>query len=382
MNIAVIFGGNSVEHEVSIITANQILTTQTKYNLIPVYVSKQNNFYSSDSFLDIKTFNDLDKVVSTNKAVNFQKKNQKVVLSTSGLMSKSIEIDAAINCMHGGLGESGSISGFLDTFDLAYSSSSVLGASVGQDKVVMKDILKANGFKQTNYRVAYKHMDIEQINELCLQLNYPVIIKPANLGSSVGISIVKDQGMLETCFHEAFKYDRKVVIEEFISDFREINMSVLVNTNEMICSSSEEVFGEDEVLSYQDKYLSGSKSSKGAGMANVKRQVPANIDEKLVLKMEEIVKNASMVLNVFGVVRYDLMLVDNEIYINEVNTIPGSLSFYLWINKGISTEMLVTKLVEGALNRKREEKMRIASFETSILSNFSGSKGSKNGTKA
>ena len=214
-------------------------------------------------------------------------------------------------------------------------------------------------------------------------MGYPVIVKPASLGSSVGITFVKDSEGIEKAIDEAIKYDTKVVIEKAVSNLVEVNCSVLGNYENQQTSVLEEVMSTAEFLTYQDKYLGGGKGKLGTigskGMAGASRIIPARLDEKTTLKVKEIAKEAFKALNLSGVCRIDFLIdgSTNKVYINEPNTIPGSLSFYLWEKSGKSYEELLDEMITIAIKKYKLRHQKTFSFDTNILSNFSGTKGVK-----
>ncbi len=373
MNVGVLFGGNSVEHEVSIITANQAMK-QCMKNVIPLYVSKDLRIYTGTELLEMENYQNLEELIKKLTEVRFVKEGNKTFVKANSFWKRQqMEIDVVLMCMHGSFGEMGVMQGMLDFFQIPYTSSTVLGSSIGQDKVVMKDILKANNFEVIDY------ISIYETDDYCAKIKdfgLPVIIKPATLGSSVGIQIIRDEAeIIEKCL-EAFQYERKVIVERFVNSFREVNVSV-IGYHDYEVSEIEEVFMDDELLSYKDKYERNKKSSKGAGMANLSRVIPADLNSELVLKIEKLALKAARVLNTCGVVRFDLMIVDDCVYITEVNNIPGSLSFYLWEAKGLKFADLLDRLLVDAIARHRDYENKLTSYETNILSNYHGSKGVK-----
>ena len=260
----------------------------------------------------------------------------------------------------------------------------VTASAVGMDKYVTKAILKDNGIPVLDCMQFttgdYRDVDamVAAIEE---RLGYPVIIKPVNLGSSVGISVAKDRAHLVQSIDDAFLYASKIIVEHAITNLREINCSVLGDDEEAIPSECEEPLHSQDILSYEDKYMSNSKSGASKGMASVSRKIPAEISEEMRDRVRSIAVKAFHCLGCNGVARMDFMIDgDNgELYFNEINTIPGSLAFYLWEPVGISYPELLDKMIALALKRQREEKALTFSFDTNILDqqSLSGLKGSK-----
>lgn len=398
LNIAVFFGGESVEHEVSIISAHQAIEAldKNKYNVIPVYVSKERKLYVSDLLKDISNYKDLKHLISQCTQVSITSEDNRVVIrpaKPSLFGPKELgTIDVAIPVMHGTNGEDGTIQGFFEMLKVPYAGCDLYGAAIGQDKVLQKNVLNDNNLPITNWFWVYgSEMDTHQseILDKVHRLIYPVIIKPARTGSSVGISIAHNDEEYLACFDEARQYDEKIITEKVVKPMREINCSVVGDSYSCVASVLEEVssVSQDELLSFSDKYLGGSKSAKSEGskgMASTARIVPAPLTDEQTRPIQQLAKETFRVLGTSGVCRIDfLMDADTKkVYVNEINTIPGSLAFYLWKAAGVSFSELMDKLVELALDRERRRSKMTFSYETNILSNFSassakGSKGSK-----
>ena len=398
LNIAVFFGGESVEHEVSIISAHQAIEAldKNKYNVIPVYVSKERKLYVSDLLKDMSNYKDLKHLISQCTQVSITSEDNRVVIrpvKPSLFGPKELgTIDVAIPVMHGTNGEDGTIQGFFEMLKVPYAGCDLYGAAIGQDKVLQKNVLSDNNLPITNWFWVYgSEMDTHQneILDKVHRLIYPVIIKPARTGSSVGISIAHNDEEYLACFDEARQYDEKIITEKVVKPMREINCSVVGDSYSCVASVLEEVssVSQDELLSFSDKYLGGGKSSKSQGskgMASTARIVPAPLTDEQTRLVQQLAKETFRVLGTSGVCRIDfLMDADTKkVYVNEINTIPGSLAFYLWQAAGVSFSELMDKLVELALDRERRRSKMTFYYETNILSNFSassakGSKGSK-----
>ena len=398
LNIAVFFGGESVEHEVSIISAHQAIEAldKNKYNVIPVYVSKERKLYVSDLLKDMSNYKDLKHLISQCTQVSITSEDNRVVIrpvKPSLFGPKELgTIDVAIPVMHGTNGEDGTIQGFFEMLKVPYAGCDLYGAAIGQDKVLQRNVLSDNNLPITNWFWVYgSEMDTHQneILDKVHRLIYPVIIKPARTGSSVGISIAHNDEEYLACFDEARQYDEKIITEKVVKPMREINCSVVGDSYSCVASVLEEVssVSQDELLSFSDKYLGGGKSSKSQGskgMASTARIVPAPLTDEQTRLVQQLAKETFRVLGTSGVCRIDfLMDADTKkVYVNEINTIPGSLAFYLWQAAGVSFSELMDKLVELALDRERRRSKMTFSYETNILSNFSassakGSKGSK-----
>jgi len=385
IKVGVIFGGKTVEHEVSIISAVQAMENidEEKYEIIPIYISKDRTWYTGKMLREIDIFSDFDNLKKYSKKVVLYNKNGRFLLQTTGFFKRVVnELDIAFPIVHGNNAEDGTLQGFLETIGIPYVGSRVIGAALGQDKVIMKQVMSAEGLPIVPYVWFYdseylidKEKNIKEIKEL----GYPVIVKPATLGSSVGITFVKDADKLEEAINEAIKYDTKIVVEKAVDNLLEVNCSVLGNYEYQETSVIEEVISSEEFLTYQDKYLGNTKGGKSKGMASANRVIPARIDEKLEKEIKELAKKTFRILNLNGVCRIDF-LVDKKkkkVYVNEPNTIPGSLSYYLWEPAGKKYPNLLDDMISLAIKDYKNRTKKINSFETNILSNYNGIKGIK-----
>ena len=385
LNVGVIFGGVSCEHEISCLTANQAINAldSSKYNIIPIYISKDSDFYSGDALFDLANYSDLGKLCESLDKVSFYKDgNATYIKPINNVFKKAKRIDVAFLSMHGTNGEDGAIQGMMEMMKIPYTSSDVLGSAIGQDKAIMKQIFKSEDIPMVDFFYFYCH-DFDnnktEIKKKAKEIGYPLICKPANLGSSVGIEIIHDEKEFEEKVREAMKYDFKLVIESMITNLKEVNISVMGSIFEAKCSVIEEVVKNDELLSYKDKYLGGSKSSKtkmpvkgSKGMASTSRIIPANITKAQQSLIEKLALKVFKVLNASGCVRIDFMIDEDsdEVYVNEINSIPGSLAFYLWKELDIDFASECDQLISDALLRFSRKEKKTYSFETNILKNY------------
>ena len=383
IKIGVMYGGTSVEHEVSIISAVQAMHNldEEKYDIIPIYMGKDKAWYTGKQLMDIELYKDMDLLKRyANQVVLYKKGNEFVLQKVKGFRRIVNTVDLILPVVHGSGVEDGSIQGFLETIGVPYVGSNVLGSALGQDKVVMKEVMKAYDLPVVPYTVAYDYemSNIEELEKKVKKVGYPVIIKPANLGSSVGITIAHTKDELETALRDAFVYENKVVIEKKIEQIIEINASVIGNYEYSEVSALEEVMGKDEILSYKDKYMGSSKTKGSKGMASASRIIPARVDEKVTEKIKEYAKETFKALNLSGVARIDFLIdkKTKDIYVNEPNTCPGSLSFYLWEACGKKYPELLDDIINIAIKDFKNKDSKIHSFETNILS-CSGLKGCK-----
>ena len=387
IKVLVIFGGESVEHEVSIISALQAMQNldESKYEAIPLYIAKDRTWYMGNMLKEVDFYKDLENNLKFATKVVLYKNNKSFYLrKVDGLFKKDIcEVDVVLPIVHGSGIEDGSLAGYLDTLGIPYVGSKILGSAIGQDKVVLKQILKSEGINIVDYTYFYDFEYLEYENEILdriKKLNYPVIVKPASLGSSIGINYVKDEKEVKNAINEAIKYDNKIVVEKAVSNLIEVNASVIGNHEYQKVSPLEEVMGLDEILSFTDKYLGNSKTKGGSkGMASTSRIIPARISEKLTNEIKETSKKVFKLLNLSGVCRIDY-LIDSKTkkyYVNEPNTCPGSLSFYLWKEEGLEYKDMLDEIITLAIKDYKNKTKKVKSFESNILKGFNGSKGSK-----
>ena len=392
IKIGVIFGGKTVEHEISIITANQAITSlnKEKYEIVPIYISKNGKMYTGEQLLELKNFKNLDNLIQQCEEivlVNNGTKANLVRVKNKKFSNNIINtIDLAFPIMHGTNGEDGAIQGFLEILGIPYVGPDVLSSSIGMDKIMMRRILKEQNIQSLDYVAFYSlnYINDEEkyINEIETKIGYPVIVKPGNLGSSIGIKKAKNRETLIEAIEFSMEFSDRIMVEKAIENLKEINCSVIGDMINATASICEEPIGSDEILSYTDKYVGKSKTKGGAknqGMATLQRKVPAEISEETAKTIQEIAVKTFKILGCNGVSRIDFMidLDDNNIYVNEINTIPGALSYYLWEATGKTFEQELDELIGLAFKRDRERQSRTYSYEQNILALGNGSKGIK-----
>lgn len=392
INLAVLFGGKSVEHEVSVISAVQAMASMNKekYNIIPVYMTKQNEFWTGEKLFDINSFRDIPELLKECTACVFVRSEGKVQLIRqkmkkfgSNLIS---DVDIAFPIVHGTNVEDGALQGYLHTLDIPYVGCDVLASAVGMDKFVMKILLKEAGFPVLDC-CRFSAFEIGRIEECAdkveSKFGYPVIVKPINLGSSVGISKASDRDSLIKSMENAFEFSDRILVEPAVVNLKEINCSVVGDSESAEASVCEEPVqaSDEDILSFEQKYVGGGKSGGSKGMATLKRKIPADITPEQDEFIRKTAVDAFRYLGCNGVTRIDFMIdMDSStIYINEINTIPGSLAFYLWEPKGVKYSELLERMIQLALKRYRMGEKINYSFDTNILAmgGSFGSKGSK-----
>ena len=390
-NIAVFYGCRSVEHEVSIISAVQAMRAidRDKYDVTPVYVTKDGEMYTGESLFTIEEYRNLPALLKKCRKVFFVRENGNVLMKfeSSGLFSKAkpVSIDVAFPVVHGTNCEDGTIQGLFEYLNLPYVGCDILSSAVGMDKAVFKDVLKNAGlpvldcvcFRAREY-MADKAAICENIKT---KIGFPLIIKPVNLGSSVGITKVKDENALDEAIMLALSFADKVLVEHAVTAIREINCSVLGDADSCEASVCEEPFMNDDILSYEDKYMGNSKNGgQSKGMASLGRKIPADLSEEKSAEIRALACKIFKAIGANGVVRIDF-IIDTEtdtVYANEINTIPGSLAFYLWEATGVKYPELCDRLIDLAFRRQRNRDNITYTIDTNILSGVSfGTKGAK-----
>lgn len=391
VNVAVFYGCRSVEHEVSIISAVQAMRAidRKKYDVTPVYVDKQGEMYTGDSLFEIEGYRNLPNLIKQCRKVYFARENGRVLMKNAEnkLFSKqkNIQIDVAFPIVHGTNCEDGTIEGLFEFLNLPYVGCDIISSAVGMDKSVFKDVLKNVGLPVLDcvcFRAKEYIADKETVTEnIKAKIGFPLIVKPVNLGSSVGITKVNSEAELDTAIMLAFSFTDRVLVEHAIENLREINCSVVGDCDDCQSSVCEEPIGNDEILSYEDKYLGGSKNSSGSkGMASLGRKIPAELDDATEKEIRELACNVFKAIGANGVVRIDFMIdtKTNTVYANEINTIPGSLAFYLWEATGVNYTALIDRLIDLAFKRSRTRDNITYTIDTNILAGVSfGTKGTK-----
>lgn len=394
IKLAVIFGGKSVEHEISVISALQACEyiDRDKYEVIPLYMTKTGEFYTGEQMGNIERYRDIPVLLKESTRVLLLNQEDRVDLVRYPMKKFGNNvlgsIDVAFPIVHGTNVEDGTLQGYLQTLGLPYVGCDVLSSAVGMNKYVMKTVFKDNDIPVLDC-ACYNLTDFAEVEDLMDRVegkfSYPVIVKPINLGSSVGISKASDRGQLEEALNLAFTFAPKVLVEPAIRQLREINCAVLGDELEAEASECEEPLNAEEILTYEDKYIGGGKSKGGSkGMASLSRAIPANISQERREEIRQMAVRAFKCLGCSGVARIDFMI-DKEtdrVYLNEINTIPGSLAFYLWEPVGVSYPQLLERMIQLALKRHRENRKLTFSFDTNVLAGVKlggvkGAKGSK-----
>lgn len=386
-NIGVFFGGRSTEHEISVISASQAMAAIDRdvYDVTPVYITKEGRWFTGEALTEVSNYRDPKKLLQQCSEVYMRPAygDSNLYLARRKMFGTDVaaHIDVAIPVLHGANGEDGTIQGLFDLIGLPFAGCDVLASANGMDKITMKMILRSEGIPVVDY-VWFTDNEwnggrdaiVEKIES---KLGYPVIVKPANLGSSVGIGTAADRRELVERVNNAAKFSQRIIVEHMVERLKEINCSVLGDADDHRSSVCEEPIKTGKFLSYEDKYMGGSKT--GQGMQASEKRIPADLPEEMSEKIRHLAGETFRVLSCHGVSRVDVMIdeKDNSVYVNEINTIPGSLSFYLWEASGISFTELMDRLVALALKRKRATDRKTFTYDQNIFALGGGVKGAK-----
>ncbi len=378
--VGVFFGGRSTEHEISVISANQAMAAMNpdKYEIVPIYISKDGHWYTGRELLTLSNYRQPEQLLQKCTEVYMRPVfgDFKLYNAKKSVFGKDVftTLDVAIPVLHGTNVEDGKFEGVLETIGLPYAGCNTLASANGMDKITMKMILRADNIPVVDYvwmtdRQWTAERD-EMIRKVEDTLGYPVIVKPADLGSSIGIGVAHDREQLIVRLDEAARFSRRLIVEHMVTALREINCSVLGEADDYQTSVLEEPIKAEEILSYGDKYM-------GGGMHAAQKRIPAELSDEMAAECRRLAGETFRVLSCHGVSRVDLIIDDDlgKVYVNEINTIPGSLSYYLWEAAGLPFDQLMDKLVKLALKRRRDEQGKTTSFTQNIFAMGGGVKG-------
>ena len=397
IQLGVMFGSRSCEHEVSIISAVQLMRAADRqlYDVIPIYISKRGEWFTGDALFEISAYTPFDEnrkgVVRVNLDITSGSGALTRMEHGRGLLGKDREVivarlDCVIPVFHGMHGEDGTIQGLLELCNIPYASSGVGASAMGMDKVYMKQYFRGAGFPVLPstwfLRRAWEEDPKAVMDRIEQELPYPVFVKPASLGSSIGVTRAKDRAALEESLKLAFEFDRKVLVEKGLENPLELNCSVLGYAGKTQASEIEMPVSGGDLLTFMDKYMAGGSTK---GMASLKRVLPAPIEPELRDKIRALSMEIFNDMDCKGVVRIDYMYdaASDGLYITEINTIPGSLAFYLWEACGMPYSRLIDEMVRCAMEAQKDKDDSNYAYSSDILSNISlgGKAGSKAGLK-
>ena len=355
-NICVIFGGKSVENEVSVITANQVLQNidKGKYKIFPVYIDKKGCFWTGKNYDKIETF----------KFFKPKNHHQIIFQANSGgifIKKKFVKIDCCLVCCHGTGGEDGSLQGLLNIINVPYTCCGVEASAVCMNKILMKKLFQYYNLPITEYQIINKDT-YKLLDNADIKIKYPIFVKPANLGSSVGINKCNNFEQVQNAINIAFYFDNQVLLEQGVENLVEYNCSTMKINNKIEASQIEQPHAWSEFLNFDDKYIrKGKKFGRKINQAKIGIRLEQKIKDMAIFVHKE--------LGLEGVVRTDFLYdkVNKKLYINEINTIPGSLSYYLWKSHKISFKDLITNLIDDAIERKHKFENVITSYNSKIF---------------
>ena len=403
LTIGVAFGGVAPEHEVSVISALQAAAAldRDRYRPIPIYIAKDGTWYTGAHLLELERFKDLDAVIKAATPVAVTPGTHGTLTLIEQPAASTLEhlrsgpprrwtIDVVFLGFHGGEGENGGVQGLCETFNVPYTGSGIFGSALGMDKIRSKILCRAREIPVVDFVALsesdWAYQEEEGLDRCEAELDYPVIVKPARLGSSIGIARADDRADLDAAIEEALRYDSEVIVERAVTELREINCAVLGDAKEATASVLEEPVAseDDEVLTFQDKYMrgeenGGAKTASGGvkagrqapeGMASLDRIIPAELSDERTETIQELAVRIFQLFDCAGVARIDFMIDEatGEVFFNEINTIPGSFSFYLWEPSGVPFDELVDRMIEIARRRHREKNGRIRYYDVNLLS--------------
>ncbi len=402
INVGVIFGGRSVENEISVLTAIQTMEAidAQKYDITPIYISKEGKWYTGAPLRDSKNYKNMESLYASCQQVYLRPiyGDNNLYSVRKPLFGSDVvaTLDVVIPALHGTNCEDGSFQGTIEMTGIPYAGCNVLASANGMDKITMKMILAQSGIPVIDYAWFSDKEWFDAREQVVAKvekaLAYPMIVKPADSGSSVGISAVHNREELEEAIENAVGYSKRIIVEKLVERLKEINCSVLGNYYECEASVCEAPIRSGEILSYADKYLGGGAAKGGAkggakcgvkesrGMHSTVREIPANLPQEQTDFIRATAVETFKALNCDGVSRIDFMIdeADGRIYVNEINTIPGSLSFYLWEASGVSFGQLTERLIEIAFQRKRDTSFKTTSYKENIFNyTIAGAKGVK-----
>ncbi|NJK78858.1 MAG: D-alanine--D-alanine ligase [Chloroflexaceae bacterium] len=380
--VAVIYGSRSVEHDVSIITAQQVMAAldKNKYDVTPIYITRKGSWYTHPSLFtgspttDIQYHNKLIEVDYSDSAIALPPDPQIHGLlspAITGLLgrTKVLPIDVAVPVVHGTYGEDGTLQGVLEMADIPYVGSGVVGSAVGMDKIMTKAVLQAHGIAAVAFtwftRREWEQHPAAVLERVQREVGLPAFVKPANLGSSIGISKATNTEQLRDAIEVAQSYDSRILVERAVEQVMEINCAVMGNY-EPFASVCEQPVSWNEFLNFDDKYL---QSGDMSGMKGAQRRIPAPISDDLTRQIQTMAVTAFRAMGCFGLARVDFLVDqrDNTVYLNEFNTTPGSFSFYLWSASGLRPVEVMDRLLELALEAHAEKRKTTFVYKSSVL---------------
>ncbi len=391
-NLLIAFGGVSPEHEVSVLTAIQAAYAleHSGRTLIPLYITKNGRWLTGEHLLDLDSYKEIKRAEEQGVPCHFALDDQGLPgLQTrpGGWLARSqwTPVDAVLCAFHGSEGENGAFQGLCETFNLPYTGSGVSASALGMDKRITKELCRRHDIPVVDDVWIREDHWIRGQDELVRQaekLGYPLYVKPVTLGSSIGVHRVGNRGELTDAVESSFRYDSGLLVEKAVHPLTEINCSVLGDDESLRTSVCEQPLGKEELLSFEDKYLQG-EGGDAKGMASASRRIPAPISDEKTAEIRELADRIFRLLDCAGVARLDFLLNRDtgKVFFNEINTIPGSFSFYLWEATELRFDRLLDELIRIAKKRHQKKNSRVRSHDINLLSQkaMKGLKGLKGG---
>lgn len=360
--ILVLFGGKSVEHDISIITTLQVAKNlPEQYSYVFVYMDKNGLWWTADNLNDSQTFINFKKFAKNRKQITILLGEKKILAKKRNKFVEFETFDGVLNCCHGNIGEDGSVQGIFKSCHTFQSCSSVTSMALCMDKAFMKDVFKSNGINSPKYicfnKCTYEKNKQSTLNQVQTKVGFPVVVKPANLGSSIGISVCKNKEEIEEAIQTAFEFDQKVLVEKLVDNLREFNCACFVYKGKLFSSSVNEVSNKSEIYTFQDKYLSENSSKQEA-------------EKKLSRKIQKLTEKIYQIFDCQGIVRVDFLFDEKkqQLFANEINSIPGSLAFYLF--KDLTFKEIITDIIEEAKFTFENQKNMVKIFDSDALKVF------------
>jgi D-alanine-D-alanine ligase len=373
--VGVIFGSRSVEHDVSIVTAQQVIQAllPSKYEVVPIYITRDGKWLTGPLLTDIKTFQaaNLEELMGIKETLisPIVQHHGMITPPISGTFGRNAlrRLDVIFPVVHGTHGEDGTLQGLFELADLPYVGCGVMASAVANDKIATKALLKEHGIPVLDY-VAFQRQDWLNDREAVLQrieskLAYPLFVKPATLGSSIAISRPADRQAAIAAIDVALNFDRRAIVESALVDSMEINGAVLGN-NEFRASVLEHPVSFQDFLTYEDKYM---RSGSPDGMKGAERVIPAPLPDEMTARIRQVAIDAFKAVDGRGTARIDFLLKEGNVYVNEINTMPGSLAFYLWQAEGMTPAMLVDELIRLAHDAAAEKRRTTYDYRTGLV---------------
>ena len=366
MKVAVFYGGKSCERDISVITALQAMGNMSEHTLLPIYIT-DNAMYTGSGMQNLNTYRDM----KLDKMTELLVKAGVIYSFKSNKLKELMKPDCALICCHGGTGENGCLQGLLEINDIPYTSAGVLASAIGMDKVMMKRVFAEMLLNIVPYTTVTKEMICEDMDSAIKKveslLAYPVIIKPCTLGSSIGIKIAKDRAELTEGLITASYFDKMIIVETALMDMTEINCAAVKQDGRIIVSACERPISWHEYLSFEDKYINKSKSMEAAV-----RELPAKLIDSTAVCIKGLTKRIYESIGLNGVVRVDFMIdnITRKVYVNEINTIPGSLSYYLFEPQGMEFRELLDIMLNEGIRVKKINDAAQTSFPSRVLNDL------------